>query len=135
MNLRLESIYWLSDITKHEKESGKRYVTSDPALKGLVVKIPCQAIYGKARTLSVSTGTGVSPMDTTKRAIDEVKRLADGSIEVVSRIIPYATSPETACRHTNDCAVIMGHEGPCYLTEWLFDADERERLRKARGNT
>ena len=150
-----------------------RYVTSDPTLEGLVIKLPLMSTYGKCRgrkllsdittmhctaetsaldpciqrvparrlscaedkpvTVSVSNGAEMS--DRANQSIDEVRRLSDGSLEVVSRIIPYATSPDDACRRTVDCALTCTHDGPCYLTEWLFDPDERERLRTARGNT
>ncbi len=46
--------------------------------------------------------------------------------------IPYAECLEDQCPLNEDCVMVKGHGGLCYLTEWLFDARERERWRAAR---
>lgn len=47
-------------------------------------------------------------------------------------VIPFAKNSEQQCDRHADCALIKGHERECYLTEWIFDAKEREALRAVR---
>lgn len=55
------------------------------------------------------------------------------TIELPTRIIPYATRPQEQCLVDSDCALVNFHDGPCYLTSWFDDKNYRNELRASRG--
>lgn len=50
-----------------------------------------------------------------------------------AREVPYAMCVEEQCELDADCALVRGHDCPCYLTECLFRAELRSHLRAARA--